>query len=635
MWPEQSYPSLPSLHQLHRSRITRAAAQVRLVAILGVLLMSTLTACAVPFSGGVPPKVSLIATSRPFAVILCKAQDDTSEPHPLAFYQKLFTDATAGLGNVYNYFTDQSYGMIDLAGTTVVDWAPTSLKTADLRTMGRGALAQACADTAKGKVIWATFRTGGLPNGVITLWNVNGLDSGQGGGLVAEDGLSFPLVNAGTSPALGGADSTTVSFYTHEMLHAFGLAHSHGPYLAGDPVAPAKEELDLSDTHTFGALKWQEYGDCWSIMGCGYWIQADDPYGVAGPDLGAAQRDELRWMPKARIVTYDRSSTTTVTLAPANAPAIKGSLLIKIPLDSGGYYTIEYAAKLGWSKNIPLDHAVLIHEVPTVHSGESFLVGRTPFGTWFPGQVFRDPVNHVRVSIGSFGDTATITLSPDGTGDGGAYTCAPPGYISAPGIAGWSPSVSVLFTLPPPGTAYYAGVPATFVAKTFDPVIAPSPVPEDHILWAVNGAAAGTGSSLTHTFASAGDYTLSVQVLGRSCYSASQSVPIHVVTGSPPPPTPTPRPGGSAKLSVSPMQTTGYCLNGQYPSLSVANIGTASLQWSASGPQEVTITPPSGTLAPNQQPQAVTLSGLYPGHATLIINFASNGGNQSVTITCQ
>jgi hypothetical protein len=68
-------------------------------------------------------------------------------------------------------------------------------------------------------------------------------------------------------------------------------------------------------------------------MGCGRWTYKDDPYVEAGPGLGAAQRDYLGWMPKDRILTYDRKSTMTVTLAPVNTPLVSGKLLIKIPID--------------------------------------------------------------------------------------------------------------------------------------------------------------------------------------------------------------------------------------------------------------------------------------------------------------
>src|SRR5262249_7679964 len=162
----------------------------------------------------VPPKVSLVPpTSHPFAVILCKASDDSSEPHPLSYYQTMFTDATPGLGTVDDYFIDQSYGAIDLAGTKVLDWTTVPITTAALRPPTlRTADAQACADSATGKLVWESFRTGGLANGVITIWNVSGLDSGAQYDL-HEDGITFPFVNAGQSPAFLGADSSTVSFF--------------------------------------------------------------------------------------------------------------------------------------------------------------------------------------------------------------------------------------------------------------------------------------------------------------------------------------------------------------------------------------------------------------------------------------
>lgn len=116
------------------------------------------------------------------------------------------------------------------------------------------------------------------------------------------------------------------------------------------------------------------------------------------------------------------------------------------------------------------------------------------------------------------------------------------------------------------------------------------------------------------------------------------SVPV----APPPQSTKTPRPQPSitpqpspAHLSVTPQPTTAFCANGQFPSLSVKNTGGKTLTWSASGPDNppITVKPSNGSLAPGAK-KTVAVSGPYPTGPSVIIAFASNGGNVSVTYTC-
>jgi hypothetical protein len=78
--------------------------------------------------------------SRKYIVLLCKASDIPTIPHPLAYYQQMFTDNTPSLHNVYNYFLDESYGAIDIAGTQVKDWLDTGYLSPSLLKLGRGDL---------------------------------------------------------------------------------------------------------------------------------------------------------------------------------------------------------------------------------------------------------------------------------------------------------------------------------------------------------------------------------------------------------------------------------------------------------------------------------------------------------------
>jgi hypothetical protein len=100
-----------------------------------------------------------------------------------------------------------------------------------------------------------------------------------------------------------------------------------------------------------------------------------------------------------------------------------------------------------------------------------------------------------------------------------------------------------------------------------------------------------------------------------------------------PQPTNTPLPP-PPQLNVSPAQTPVYCLNGQYPDITVTNTGGQQLNWSATGPTnpDVTLNPASGSLPPGQS-QTVKVSGSRPP-PTVSIQFTSNGGNATVTYTC-
>jgi hypothetical protein len=507
------------------------AARAWMLFLSCLIAVTPALACAAGGSGS----TTLTIMHHKFIVLLCRAADVTGDPpHDLPYYQTLFTAKTPSLLNVYNYFVDESYGSADIDGTVVKNWLNTSETTASLSGLNRIGLAQHCADDYKGLVHFTDYVSGGI----ITIWNFDikgGLDDGTWNppSQVTEDGVSYRFVN--------GRFYRSVSFFTHEMLHTFGLQHAHGPAVPDTYVADLKDMIDLGETHTFGSLKWWDYGDCWSIMGCGYWTTPDDPYVEAGPDLGAAQRDVLGWMPKSSIVTYGRSGTQTVTLSPANQTSVAGNLMIKIPIGDAGYYTVEYQTTAKWSAGISarggMKPSVLIHEVHSDDTSVTYLIGRTIYGTWSPGQVFLDPDNHLRISVDSADETAKVTLSPGGPGDGGIFSCSP--YVPIAGVKGFSPTVSIVLPAPlpgpsvlPPGTTFLTGVPLTLHANANDPVLAPSPVPSENIHWQINGSPAGTGAALTHTFATPGDYKISVDVDGRSCLSVSASVTITVVSPS-------------------------------------------------------------------------------------------------------
>jgi hypothetical protein len=107
------------------------------------------------------------------------------------------------------------------------------------------------------------------------------------------------------------------------------------------------------------------------------------------------------------------------------------------------------------------------------------------------------------------------------------------------------------------------------------------------------------------------------------------------VPNQPPTPAPTTQPTQAPnppKLSVTASSSSAFCLNGQYPTITIKNTGGGTLTWSGSGPSPVTLSPSSGSLAPGSS-TVVNVSGSHPG-PTVTITITSNGGNATVTFNC-
>jgi hypothetical protein len=119
--------------------------------------------------------------------------------------------------------------------------------------------------------------------------------------------------------------------------------------------------------------------------------------------------------------------------------------------------------------------------------------------------------------------------------------------------------------------------------------------------------------------------------------SATTTFPAAVTPTSPAAPTATSVPGTATSL-VSDKNVTEACSAGLWPaSITVGNTGATPLQWSATAPQGVTLTPSAGTLPAGSQNspslQQIQLSGTY-SQSEFSIAFTSTGGTESVKVTC-
>jgi hypothetical protein len=131
------------------------------------------------------------------------------------------------------------------------------------------------------------------------------------------------------------------------------------------------------------------------------------------------------------------------------------------------------------------------------------------------------------------------------------------------------------------------------------------------------------------------DYAICAQVIAALHPATATPTPTPSPTATPPP-TATAAPA-AAKISVTPSTADAFCLNGQYPPITVKNSGGGTLSWSAqASDQAVTVNPNQGSLAAGAS-KSLTISGSHPAPpgSTLSINFTSNGGNATVTFTCK
>jgi hypothetical protein len=288
----------------------------------------------------------------PWAVLLCKFNDDDSEPFERQFYEEVFTTAGAGKWNMVDYFRDVSHGRLDLSGSRVFGWYTLDKSSADY--VGSGANQKGREDL----VNWArqAAKAGQQEPvhvdpvdlsafyGVVICMNVQtDLFGGEGQVDVSGDSrvVCDPVVDE------DGVCSMSPSLLGQEMGHGYGLQHSRedgstrdyrdswdvmstkGPYMAQHPVYNRPPFLDR-----FGRR----------IM-------------RIGPLLNAANMASRGWLDESRVWRAgDTEHGTSVELRPLVRRDLPGYLAARV-----GPYLIEFRTKEGWDAQIPRA-AVLIHE---------------------------------------------------------------------------------------------------------------------------------------------------------------------------------------------------------------------------------------------------------------------------------
>jgi hypothetical protein len=266
----------------------------------------------------------------PWAVLLCKFNDDSTEPFTRDYYEDLFTVSGVGTQNMVDFFRDISHGSLDLSDSRVFGWYTLNKKRSEY--VGSGANPSGRNDLINWARQAATAKGDDLSRyvSVVVCMNVSTDLFGGGNGVVCDNG------------------STDPRYLGQEMGHFYGLDHSRA-----ETIQPCGDDSGV------------DYKDFWDVMstaGCAF--SASHPrYNFIGPGLNAANMASRGWLDESRVwKTNSQSFDTVITLRPLHRRDLSGFLSARL-----GEYLVEFRNKDSWDAAIPKP-AVLIHRFEDNHS---------------------------------------------------------------------------------------------------------------------------------------------------------------------------------------------------------------------------------------------------------------------------
>lgn len=286
-----------------------------------------------------------------WAILLCKFNDNDSEPFPRNYYEDLFTKSGNGTQNMVDFFRDMTHEKLDLGDSQIFGWYTLNKSSADYGTTGLEKL-----KNRANLVNWARQAAAAQGDSltpfvsVVVCMNVPTDLFGGGIGVVCD------------------LDSMKPSLLGQEMGHFYGLSHSRA-----DPLEPCGTDSD------------PDYKDFWDVMstsGCAH-MASHQRYSAIGPGLNAANMSGRGWLDESRVwSTGDRSFQTTLKLRPLHRHDLPGYLAARF-----GEYLVEFRLKTNWDAGIPRS-AVLIHRfednrsyILEAHSGSQDLVAGDVYGS--------------------------------------------------------------------------------------------------------------------------------------------------------------------------------------------------------------------------------------------------------------
>jgi acylphosphatase len=324
--------------------------------------------------------MSTIAGDNPWAILLCKWNDDPSEPFTRLCCESLFSTPGTGFNNMIDFFRLYTHGNLDLSGSQVFGWivlpeTRSQYTGSGANNAGRQELINWCisAATAQGVDVTHFF-------GVVCCLN-NPTD------LFGD--LGFPRV-------VCDVGSLNPAPLAQEMLHGYGMNHARlngstadyqdpydvmsvftTPFSANDPNFPACASFSLNK--------------------------------LIGPGLNSALMESMNWLDPDRVWTYT-GGISSVNLRPHHRRDLPGFLVAKV-----GTFYVEFRMNEGWDAGIPSPR-VLVHRFdPDMHSylmpatdGADHLV----VGSAFNGSAGAGAQNVVTVTaIDPVNRTATLSVT--------------------------------------------------------------------------------------------------------------------------------------------------------------------------------------------------------------------------------
>ena len=282
------------------------------------------------------------AGSTRWITVMCRFADVASEPKPRAFFQAQYGDAPGQLGH---YWSEVSYGRIDLAGSSAHGWYTLPKARAAYLTLVNGRLrvdlSQLFSDCAALADADVDFRGA---QGVNLMFNAELDGHAWGGGACADLDGSYQCTRATWNPPWSFNNLAPLA---HEMGHGYGLPHSDNSDGDGDT-----------------------YDNPWDLMSDA-WRNAvsDAAYGLLPKYLGMAQRNRLGWVAPAnkRTIGADNGQIHDVMLAWADTAATDAVQLLVLATpgpsdpDRTMTYTLEARRRVGAYDARLAGDAVIIH----------------------------------------------------------------------------------------------------------------------------------------------------------------------------------------------------------------------------------------------------------------------------------
>ncbi len=383
---------------------------------------------AAPVLGGkqVAAAAAVMGNTR-WVTLMCKFSDIATEQKDRAFFTSQYGNAIGQLGH---YWSEVSYGQINLAGSSAYGWFSlpnprssyvTTVEGKDEADLDR--LFQDCVAAADAQVDFTGVQ------GINMMFNgdLDGYAWGGGACAVMDGARRCPRTT--WNPPWSFANLAPLA---HEMGHGYGLPHS-----------------DNSDGDD------DTYDNPWDVMSDGWRNAVADPvYGTRPKHINMIQRDRLGWVAGARKWVVPATLTGSWQFELEYAALADGTGRQLVVLDTPEQadpaltvsYTLEARSRSGNYEAALAGSAVIVHRVRggTAYSEDADMPPANVAnneGTMFKvGETWSAPNGGYRLRVdGATARGFLVTLTAGGQVTGGplpARVGTPPASAPAPAVAG-------------------------------------------------------------------------------------------------------------------------------------------------------------------------------------------------------